>query len=173
MMKDKIKETKYAKEHLKLVMNLDFTKPTEKMKEMARKNNIDCDNPQVIAEFKKIQQQNLRDIHMMKDGQKPPSFEELQEQQKLEREAEFQKKMADYEKKKKENSEQFEVYKQQQETRIIEENAKKIEDNMFSGMRDKILIGAFGLVWLGMVVYSNYTDMFKPPKVAEPILQEK
>ena len=36
MMKEKIKETKYAKEHLKLVMNLDFTKPTEKMKEMAR-----------------------------------------------------------------------------------------------------------------------------------------
>jgi hypothetical protein len=32
MMKEKIKETKYAKEHLKLVMNLDFTKPTEKMK---------------------------------------------------------------------------------------------------------------------------------------------
>lgn len=56
MMKEKIKETKYAKEHLKLVMNLDFTKPTEKMKEMARKNNIDCDNPQVIQEFKKIQQ---------------------------------------------------------------------------------------------------------------------
>jgi len=36
MMKEKIKETKYAKEHLKLVLNLDFTKPTEKMKEMAR-----------------------------------------------------------------------------------------------------------------------------------------
>ena len=45
MMKEKIKETKYAKIHLMLVMNLDFTKPTEKMKEMARKNNIDCDTP--------------------------------------------------------------------------------------------------------------------------------
>ena len=28
LMKDKIKETKYAKEHLKLVMNLDFDRPT-------------------------------------------------------------------------------------------------------------------------------------------------
>jgi hypothetical protein len=28
MMKEKIRETKYAKEHLKLVMNLDFKKPT-------------------------------------------------------------------------------------------------------------------------------------------------
>ena len=54
-MKIKIKETKYAKEHLKLVMNLDFTKPTEKMKELARNNNINCDDPVVIEEFKKIQ----------------------------------------------------------------------------------------------------------------------
>lgn len=29
---DKIKECKYAKMHLKVVMNLDFTKPTEKMR---------------------------------------------------------------------------------------------------------------------------------------------
>ena len=35
-MKEKIKETKYAKEHLKLVMNLDFEKPTEKMVKMAK-----------------------------------------------------------------------------------------------------------------------------------------
>jgi hypothetical protein len=53
-MKEKIKETKYAKMHLMLVMNLDFSKPTEKMREMARKNNIDCDNPQVLEEFKRI-----------------------------------------------------------------------------------------------------------------------
>ena len=33
MMKEKIKETKYAKEHLKVVMSLDFTKPTPKMVE--------------------------------------------------------------------------------------------------------------------------------------------
>ena len=40
MMKDKIRETKYAKEHLRLVMNLDFTNPTPKMVDMALKNNI-------------------------------------------------------------------------------------------------------------------------------------
>jgi len=53
-MKEKIKETKYAKEHLRMVVNLDFTKPTEKMRELARKNNIKCDDPKVLAEFKKI-----------------------------------------------------------------------------------------------------------------------
>ena len=44
MMKEKIKETKYAKEHLKLVMNLDFKKPTEKMLKLARENNIDLES---------------------------------------------------------------------------------------------------------------------------------
>ena len=41
---------------------------------------------------------------------------------------------------------------------------------MFSGVRDKLLIGVFGLLWIGMVVYSNYTNMFAPPKKVEPIL---
>jgi len=54
MMKEKIKETKYAKEHLKVVMSLDFTKPTPKMVEMAQKNNIDLNDPKVTEEFKKI-----------------------------------------------------------------------------------------------------------------------
>jgi hypothetical protein len=45
---------------------------------------------------------------MMKEGEKPPSFEELQELQKEEREKEFQKKMSEYETKKKENSQKFE-----------------------------------------------------------------
>ena len=47
-MKEKIKETKYAKEHLKLVMNMDFTKPTQKMIEMAERNNINLDDPKII-----------------------------------------------------------------------------------------------------------------------------
>mmetsp|Transcript_37853 Transcript_37853/g.57928 ORF Transcript_37853/g.57928 Transcript_37853/m.57928 type:complete len:84 (+) Transcript_37853:995-1246(+) len=30
-MKEKIRETKYAKEHLKMVMSMDFTRPTDKL----------------------------------------------------------------------------------------------------------------------------------------------
>lgn len=77
MMRDKIRETKYAKEHLKLVMSLDFDKPTAKMIDLAKKNNVDVKSPTIINEFKKMQQQNLRDIHLMKEGKKPPSEEEL------------------------------------------------------------------------------------------------
>jgi cation transport ATPase len=50
----KILEAMFAKEHLSHVMNLDFTKPKQKMKDMATKNNIDLNDPAVIEEFKKI-----------------------------------------------------------------------------------------------------------------------
>jgi hypothetical protein len=45
-----------------------------------------------------------------------------------------------------------------------------LESTIFGGVRDKLLIGVFGLLWMGMVVYSNYTDMFSPPQKIEPIL---
>lgn len=54
LIKEKLIEAKYAKEHLIHVMNLDFSKPTQKMREIAMKNNIDLKDPSVLAEFKKI-----------------------------------------------------------------------------------------------------------------------
>lgn len=54
MIKQKLLEAKFAKEHLKHVMNLDFSRPTQKMKDIALKNNIDLRDPQVIEEFRKI-----------------------------------------------------------------------------------------------------------------------
>ena len=80
LMKAKIKETKYAKQHLLLVMALDFTKPTPKMREIAKTSNIDLNDPRVIEEFKKMQEQNLRDIRYMKEGKKPPPKEDLKNQ---------------------------------------------------------------------------------------------
>ena len=53
--KMRMEEAKFAKEHLYHVMNLDFSKPTAKMRDMAVKHNIDLHDPQVIEEFKKIQ----------------------------------------------------------------------------------------------------------------------
>jgi hypothetical protein len=110
MIKEKIKEVKYAKEHLKLVMNLDFTKPTQKMIEMAKLNNISLSDPIIISEFKKIQAQNLKDIQIMKEGKKPPTQEELQIQLTQQREAEFKRKMAEYEKQTKSTQEKFEEF---------------------------------------------------------------
>ena len=50
----KLEETKYAREHLYHVMNLDFDAPTEKMIDMSKTHGIDLKSPTVIAEFKKI-----------------------------------------------------------------------------------------------------------------------
>lgn len=110
MMMEKIKETKYAREHLKLVMSLDFTRPKPKMIEMAQKNNINLKDPKVLREFKKIQSQNLKDINLMKEGKRPPTEAELQEQMRLEREQEFKRKMDEYENKNKETQEKFDKF---------------------------------------------------------------
>ena len=77
MVRMKLEEALFAKEHLFHVMNLDFSRPTSKLREMARKNNIDLRDHQVIEEFRRIQQQNLEDIRRMKEGKKPLTDEEM------------------------------------------------------------------------------------------------
>jgi hypothetical protein len=77
VVKQKLEEAVFAKEHLYHVMNLDFTRPTPKLIEMARKNHIDLGDPQVIEEFRRIQQQNLDEIRRMKEGKKPLTDEEM------------------------------------------------------------------------------------------------
>lgn len=51
-----IKEMKFSKAHLNRVMNMDFNRPSARMKEMAKKSNINLNDPRVIEEFKMIQQ---------------------------------------------------------------------------------------------------------------------
>ena len=58
-MRGKIIETMYAKEHLKIVMNMNFQRPTEKMRKLAKEHNIDVTNPAFIEDFMKIQKQSL------------------------------------------------------------------------------------------------------------------
>ena len=77
MVKEKIRDTIYAKQHLKLVMNMDFYKPTEKMRKLADKSGVDLSSDSAIAEFRKIQNQNLKDIQLMKEGKSPPSHDEF------------------------------------------------------------------------------------------------
>lgn len=75
-----IKEMKFAKEHLIRVMNMDFSRPTEKMKEMAEQAKIDLKDPKVLEEFKIIQKQTLSDIQRLKNGQKPMTDAEMREE---------------------------------------------------------------------------------------------
>lgn len=46
--KQKIKEMKLHRLHLALVMNLDFDKPSERMKKMAKEANIDLSDSSCI-----------------------------------------------------------------------------------------------------------------------------
>jgi hypothetical protein len=77
MVKEKLEEAQFAKEHLFHVMNLDFSRPTQKLRDMAIKNNIDLRDTTVIEEFKRIQEQNLEDIRRMKEGKKPLTDDEM------------------------------------------------------------------------------------------------
>ena len=77
LVKQKLEEALFAKEHLYHVMNLDFSKPTQKLRDMAIKNHIDLRDDTVIEEFKRIQEQNLEDIRRMKEGKKPLTDEEM------------------------------------------------------------------------------------------------
>ena len=77
LVKQKLEEALFAKEHLYHVMNLDFSRPTQKLKDMAVKNHIDLRDQTVIEEFKRIQEQNLEDIRRMKEGKKPLTDEEM------------------------------------------------------------------------------------------------
>jgi hypothetical protein len=54
MCKIKIKESMFAQNHLKLVMNMDFDKPTAQTIQMARENGINLKNEKVKDEFRKI-----------------------------------------------------------------------------------------------------------------------
>mmetsp|Transcript_12625 Transcript_12625/g.11169 ORF Transcript_12625/g.11169 Transcript_12625/m.11169 type:complete len:133 (-) Transcript_12625:30-428(-) len=52
------------------VMNLDFTKPRPKAKEMSEEMGIDLTDEVVINEFKKMQKERLKEVKDMKEGKK-------------------------------------------------------------------------------------------------------
>ena len=58
-------------------MNMDFGRPTKKMRDMAEQACIDLRDPKVIEEFKIIQQQTLNDIQRLKEGKRPLSEPEM------------------------------------------------------------------------------------------------
>lgn len=68
---------KFARIHLIKVLNLDFSKPTKKLKQMAESSNIDLSDPIVIEEFKLIQTQTLQDVQRLKEGKPPRSEKEI------------------------------------------------------------------------------------------------
>jgi len=49
-----LKDTMYAKEHIKIVMNMDFQQPNEKMQKMAAEHGVDIRDPTFAHDFRKI-----------------------------------------------------------------------------------------------------------------------
>lgn len=94
MCKLKVKESMYAQNHLKLVMSMDFDRPSAQTIQMARENGINLKNEKVKDEFRKIQMQNLKDIQLMKEGKLPDPKEreneiDLGQKLQLDRDKEF------------------------------------------------------------------------------------
>ena len=54
--RQKIAETIYAQDHLRMVMNMDFMKPRGNMKKMVEEHGVDLSDPSVQSEFKRMQE---------------------------------------------------------------------------------------------------------------------
>jgi hypothetical protein len=84
-LKTSLQQARYEIEMLDCVMNLDFTKPRAKAKAMADEMGIDLTDEVVISEFKKMQEDRLKELRDVKDGKKKPG-EAQAEKQAVERE---------------------------------------------------------------------------------------
>lgn len=74
-------------------MNMDFMKPRGKMKTMVEEHNVDLSDPSVQNEFKRMQEQNLIDVRLLKEGKKPPTQEELDAKLAADREKEYNERL--------------------------------------------------------------------------------
>ena len=59
-------------------MNMDFNRPTQKIRDMAKQANIDLKDERVLDELKYVQTQVLDEIKRLKEGKTPLTQEELQ-----------------------------------------------------------------------------------------------
>ena len=65
-----LQQARYEIEMLDWVMNLDFTRPKPKAKELAMEMGIDLTDPVVIGEFQKLQRDRLQEMKDIRDGKK-------------------------------------------------------------------------------------------------------
>lgn len=184
MCKAKIKESMYAQNHLKLVMNMDFDRPSQQTIEMARENGINLKNEKVKDEFRKIQMQNLKDIQLMKEGKLPDPKEreneiDLGQKLQLDRDKEFQRRLKEA---------QGEDYVEPAESTAASSDStkgsstsrsngakkngsesKQEKKGRKSSALDYIIVVGFVLAWLAMFVARNYPGLLgiKPKAPAQ------
>ena len=159
MVKQKLEEALFAKEHLFHVMNLDFNKPTAKLREMARKNNIDLTDPMVIEEFRRIQLQNLEDIRRMKEGKKPLTEEEMKVKLQNLRDQEHneaRKKLEESQRRKDETVRRLvegAFQAQGEAARQLEVDENKLKNEQ---LKHYVALALFFIVWMGIIYYQNF-----------------
>ena len=75
---------------------------------------------------------------------------------KVERDKEFKRKMEEYKKQKEDSQEKFE--------KLVKDQAKKqteaIKATQASSLRDQIIMGTVIALWIGLVIYANYLEVF-------------
>lgn len=71
-LKQSLSEARCEIEMLDMVMNLDFTRPKGKAKQKADEMGLDLTDPQIIKEFKKIQQERIEELKAKRDTNYKP-----------------------------------------------------------------------------------------------------
>ena len=141
-------------------MNMDFNKPTQKLRDIAEQGNIDLKDPNVIEEFKVIQQQTLNDIQRMKDGKGPQTEEELKADRegiiKRRQEERFNNMV-----KKQEEDQARETTKTEEIVNLIKKDKKgltisNVDQKTDNSLRDGLLLGILILIWVAIIVDTNY-----------------
>ena len=153
-----VKQMKFAKEHLLRVMNMDFDKPTQKLRKMAKETNINLKDPKVIAEFKVIQQQTLNDIQRMKDGKQPLTEEESKEERARLLKERNEQHFVEHVKKQQE-AQQAEDKKTKDILKLFKENKSALDsanDSKKSVWRDMAILTFIFLIWVAAMIYMNY-----------------
>ena len=140
---------------------MDFNLPTAKLRKMAKDSKIDLKDPNVLEEFKVIQTQTLNDIKRMKDGQKPQTEEESKVERASLMKDRREKMIEEAMQKQKEESEETDkqtekLVKQLMVSKKQPEKAGNGDKANDGGQMDKVLLAAILLLWISIMVYTNY-----------------
>jgi len=160
VMRERLVEVKKSKDHLEMVMNLDFSKPTPKMREMAEKLGVDLKDPSLISEFKKLQENNLQELRGVfskgKKSNNDPVIEEIKEE--AEPIIKEETKIQQSKKAKDDKSKETKDFEKIEETIAKALREKEQTEGTFKSLKsDKtMIIGliSFFVIWFGWIMYN-------------------
>ena len=102
----------------------------------------------------------------MKDGQRPPTQEELQQKLIEDREKEFKQKMEEYDRKNKESEQKIEEFKHllQHQSDATAGRLEQMQEQVNSSKKyDAVIVGVLVVLWLALIIHANFLST-DPPK---------